>query len=79
MEITPKEYRGFTGALNIVFMRLGIFFNYCLGFGLPKNANTNNQYWRVILLLPMVIAILHSIVFLCVFKDDTPTYVYLTT
>lgn len=38
MEITPKEYRGLTGASNIIMLRLAIFFNYCLGFGLPKNA-----------------------------------------
>lgn len=44
MEITPKEYRGLTGASNIVLMRLGIFFNYCLGFGLPKNALISSEY-----------------------------------
>lgn len=79
MELAPREYRGLTGASNMIIIRISIFFNYCLGFGIPKDLHTTSEFWRVMLLLPLLFAAIHLLLFIFVFRNDTPTYVYMTT
>ena len=71
-EMAPIEYRGMLGSLNGLLFASGIFFSYCMGLGLNDNPEKNNMYWRYLLGAPIIFNILRVILFILIYKLDSP-------
>ena len=85
-EITPVELKGPCGTATQILINLGILLADLMGLPLPEIINGKStydpaddsfvmqQYWRVIVSLPIPLAILQSTLLLTVFNFETPRY-----
>ena len=84
-EITPVEFAGPLGGINQFMWTVGIMVASILGFVVPNSyaegsGTTVNsevyttQSWRGIFIVPAIIAIIHSLLLLFVFRNDTLKY-----
>lgn len=85
-EITPVELKGPCGTATQLLINLGILLASLMGLPLPEIINGNStydpnndsfimqQYWRVIITLPIPLAILQSVLLATVFNYETPRY-----
>lgn len=76
-EITPPNLSGPLGSFNQMGLVTGILGAYATAFMLPLPEDsdaTTNQIWRLIFVVPGVISLLQSILFLLVFRYDTPNF-----
>jgi MFS family permease len=75
IEMAPKKIRGKAGALTISMYSGSIFLAFVIGFILPGiNEPPNEVLWRVCMGLMLVFSLYRLIMFLFVFKWDTPIY-----
>ena len=78
-EVSPPEIRGRTGVLIQIIINFGIFVAALFGLGLPHNAQDvgrNDLIWRIMTGLPIAIGIIMILLFVTVYRYDTP-YIYL--
>jgi len=82
-EIAPIELKGPCGTATAININLGILLAAIMGLPLPEvvpGYDPNNdsfvmqQYWRVVITLPILLAILQSVLLATVFNYETPRY-----
>jgi len=79
-EISPVDLAGQFGTCYMLFSRVGSLVAYIMGIGLPSihdNINfAENSYWRIMLGFPLLTIVIQCLLFLAIFKYDTPKYLY---
>lgn len=73
-ETLPDPLRTLPGTLNELSIVCGILVMFLLGFFVPGPNGPANNMWRVIFILPGIIATLRSALFFKLFNYDTPKY-----
>ncbi|KAL4466508.1 hypothetical protein ABPG72_000715 [Tetrahymena utriculariae] len=74
-EVLVTEYRAKSGTLISGCQGLGVLVAFMMGFGLPSDpTDTENKFFYVPLSLPAILMTIHLILFIFVFKDETPTF-----
>ena len=79
-ELSPNELKGSLGSLTQILITLGIFISNALGLPLledikdAKPSFLNDNYWRVIFGVPIVFALIQSLLLMTIFKFETPKY-----
>lgn len=60
IELAPKKYKGLSGIIYSLYFGFGIFTAFLTGYGLPSepSESTTNSYWRFMLGLPVIFAVL---------------------
>lgn len=74
-EISPPSERGKTGTLVQITINVAFFTSTGLGLALPKDVkdvNASDLLWRIITGVPILIGALMLILFLTVYRYDTP-------
>lgn len=80
-EICPIEYKGPFGALTQIFLTFGITIPAFMALAIPAPPEDPddwwiNFYWRIIWLVPIGIAVVHTALILFCFNHETPVYLY---
>jgi MFS family permease len=75
-EISPPALKNTNGALVNGGINLGVFAAYCMSFGLPYPFDnpTPTQFWRFMVAFPGILTTLQLILFLAIYKDETPKF-----
>ncbi|CDW82084.1 sugar transporter family protein [Stylonychia lemnae] len=75
-ETSPVSMRGPLGGLTQLQIFTGIILVFTLGFGTPETHEDklNSQYWRLVFFIPIIIAVLQSVLLLLFFKYETPIF-----
>jgi SP family arabinose:H+ symporter-like MFS transporter len=72
-EISPSEIRGKTGSFFQLLRMMGLTSAYVLGLGLPTDFDDSmNDWWRFMFAYPALLNILQGLMFLFVFKYESP-------
>ena len=72
-EISPAEIRGKTGTFFQLLITIGLTTSYVLGLGLPTDFDDPmNDWWRFMFAYPALLNLLQGILFLTVFKYESP-------
>jgi sugar porter (SP) family MFS transporter len=72
-EISPSEIRGKTGSFFQLLRLVGLTSAYALGLGLPlKVTDPLNDWWRLMFGYPAVLNAIQGLLFLFVFKLESP-------
>ena len=77
-EIFPIEFDRFIGPMNQGFTSLGILVSYIVGYGIPftnnydPNLQYDQNYWKIIMLIPGIVSFVRMIFTLVFFNFDTP-------
>jgi len=78
-EICPIEYKGPFGAISQLMLTFGLIIPSTMALAIPQPPTDKddwwiNWYWRVIWLVPVAIAIVHSCLLLFCFRHETPVH-----
>jgi len=81
-ELTPVELRGLLGSATQILMNSGILLSNLVGLPFPDNNENpykpgtfvNDNYWRVVIALPIPLALIQSILLMTVFNYETPRF-----
>ena len=80
-EICPIEYRGPFGAISQLMLTFGNCIPSTMALGIPITCTAADKedfmitgYWRVIWLVPAVIAVLHSLLIMFCFNHESPVW-----
>jgi MFS family permease len=75
-EVSPVELRGLNGCFVNMFMNIGCLIAYAMAYILPfpYQVNPQSNNWRALILLPGIMLAVQAILFLAVFRSDTPKY-----
>lgn len=79
-EICPVEYKGPFGAISQLLLTFGVCIPSTMALAIPlctpenKDEFMNTQFWRIIWLVPAVVAVIHSIILQFFFNHETPVY-----
>ena len=76
-EFVPYEITGLCGTVYEMVYSGAIFFSYVAGFNLPEVGSPQNQWWRIMVLIPAVLNAVNMFMLLFVFKYETPKFLYL--
>lgn len=77
-EFAPYEITGLCGTIYELIYSSGIFFCYLAGLNLPGEDEPQNQWWRVMVVIPGILTGINMFMLLFVFKWETPKYLYIT-
>lgn len=77
IELAPRQYKGLSGILYSLHFGFGILLSFLLGYGLPANAadSATNSFWRIMLGLPILFNAGVIVIFLCIYRLDTPIFI----
>ena len=73
-EISPPDISGRLGSILRLCYCLGSVLVFLLAFGLPALPNFNNQFWKFMFVFPVLVSVLRIILFLVIFKYDSPKF-----
>lgn len=73
-EMSPPEISGRVGSLNKIMFSLGLVLSFGLGMILPYKPESNNEFWKVIMIVPGLISLIRLPFFLFIFRFDSPKY-----
>eukprot|EP01017_Pseudomicrothorax_dubius_P003868 TRINITY_DN10658_c0_g1_i2.p1 TRINITY_DN10658_c0_g1~~TRINITY_DN10658_c0_g1_i2.p1 ORF type:complete len:480 (+),score=106.59 TRINITY_DN10658_c0_g1_i2:110-1549(+) len=79
-EVSPRTIRGKTGMLSIVLLNVGLLCSCCAGFLSPKEVavdvyeNLDSNWWRYVVLFPMIAALTRALGLATCFNFETPTF-----
>lgn len=75
-ETAPSHMRGSLGTMTQISICGGLIFVFTLGFVIPESHDElmNSNIWRVMFLIPAVLAVTQLVILFLVFKFDTPYY-----
>lgn len=71
-EMAPRSMQGSAGSFIQLMIALSIILSLALGFGISNDQQ--NQWWRVMLGIPLITIFLRLFFFIIVFKYETPRY-----
>jgi len=74
IEIAPAALKGSLGSFPTIFMSIGITFAYALAFCVPNyiEEGVEDHTWRFLMMIPGIVYFLRFLLFIFVFKEDTP-------
>ena len=79
-EICPIELKGPFGAISQLLLVFGLCIPVTMGLAIPDCNGDNKDdfliasYWRIIWLVPASVAVVHSLLLLFCFRNETPVY-----
>lgn len=81
-ELTPVELRGPFGTATQILMNSGILISNLVGLPFPDSNDNpyrpgtfiNDNYWRVVIALPIPMALIQSLLLMTVFNYETPRF-----
>ena len=79
-EICPIEYKGPFGAISQLLLTFGVCIPSTMALAVPicdattKDEFMITQFWRVIWIVPAVVAVIHSLLLLFCFNHETPVH-----
>lgn len=73
-ELLPNDLCGIGGALANIFIAIGMLFSFvCQNIWVE---DVLAKYWRVFMLYPLIFSVIRITLFFCLFKTDTPRYIF---
>jgi MFS family permease len=73
-ETLPMDYKGSGGVIYVFEYCCGVLVSWGLGFGLPDDNDPDNEWWRIMFGLPVVMLLIQMIFLLFIYTTDTPAY-----
>lgn len=76
-EFIPVEMIGKGGMIYFALFCLGLLSGFCLGFKLPSDINLidpSDSWWRLMMLFPSIFGFLNVLLFVFIYKNDTPMF-----
>lgn len=75
-EVAPLEISGPAGMLTQLTVTFGILVPFMIGSAFPDTEDLDKDQLliNIVFLLPMILAVLHVLLMLCVFRFDTPLF-----
>ena len=77
IEIVPNPLRGIPGTFSQLFFTSGIFVVFVVGLFIPGKAGPKTELWKLLFLIPSLTSGLRLLLFLSVFRFETPKYLVL--
>jgi MFS transporter, SP family, galactose:H+ symporter len=73
-EFAPYQITGLCGTIYELVYSSGIFLCYLAGLNLPGEDEHQNEWWRIMVLIPGLLTGINMLMLLFVFKWETPKY-----